>query len=51
MKLYIICCITVLGIFIYGGQGGEPIIKEAFKDIQIQESIKLDIQDNENFYV
>ncbi|MDO7204949.1 hypothetical protein Q5M85_13175 [Paraclostridium bifermentans] len=44
MKLYALCCITVLGIFIYGGQGEEPVMKEVFNEIQIEESTKLDIE-------
>lgn len=30
MKFYVICGVVVLGLFIYGGQGTEPIVKEAF---------------------
>lgn len=44
MKLYALCCITVLGIFIYAGQGEEPVMKEVFNEIQIEESTKLDIE-------
>lgn len=47
MRLYSICCVIVLGIFIYGGQGGEPVIKEVFNEIQIEESINYDF---ENYY-
>ena len=34
MKLYVVCCIVVLGIFIYGGQGQECVIKETFNEIK-----------------
>lgn len=44
MKLYAICCVTVLGIFIYGGQGDEPVIKEVFNEIQIEESTSTDLE-------
>jgi hypothetical protein len=30
MKFYALCSAIVLGLFIYGGQGEEPVIKEAF---------------------
>jgi hypothetical protein len=47
MKLYALCCVTVLGMFIYGGQGNEPVLKEVFNEIQIEESINTDF---ENLY-
>jgi len=47
MKLYALCCVTVLGMFIYGGQGNEPVLKEVFNEIQIEESTNTNF---ENFY-
>ena len=48
MKLYVVCCIVVLGIFIYGGQGQKCVIKETFNEIKHEMNNNIQQQDKQD---